>query len=234
MQELLEFFGHGFCHQIPERTFEAGGYLFSVCARDTGIYLGFFFAILAAFLIYARSEKKPGNLPPARHILILALLMLPFAVDGLTSYMGLRETTNTIRYITGLAAGIAVGSLIVPFLFATRKDADVSQKAFTSGRNAATHLCLCIAAGLLFLFVYPHFGFLSPLFAVFAFVSIPFSLNLAILTLSRRFFPRHTRGHWFMLTTICLLLVLVEVTALGLLRDWVVQTVFGGVDLSSL
>ena len=224
MQELLKFFGHGFCHQIPERTFEAGGYLFSACARDTGIYLGFFFAIVAAFFVYARSNRKPGELPPARYIVVLALLALPFAIDGATSYLGLRETTNTIRYLTGLATGIAAGSLIVPLLFALRKDADPRQKAFATIKTASAHLGLCFAAGLAFLFVFPFCGPVSPLFAVVAFLSIPFSLNLILLTLSRRFFPLHTGGHWLILSVICLGLTVFEVSMLGLLRDWVMQS----------
>ena len=230
MQELLKFFGHGFCHQIPERTFEAGGYLFSACARDTGIYLGFFFAIIMAFIVYARSNKKPGELPPARYILILALLVLPFAIDGVTSYLGLRPTTNTIRYLTGLATGVAAGSLIVPLLFTLRKDADPRQKAFATWQKAGAHLGLTFAAGLFFLLVYPLCGPASPLFAVVAFLSLPFSLSLIILTLSRRFYPLHTRGHWLILTVICLGLTIFEVSMLGLLRDWVMQAVLGGLD----
>jgi len=234
MQELLKFFGHGFCHQIPDRTFEAGGYLFSACARDTGIYLGFFFAIVMAFIVYARSEKKPGNLPPARYIVVLALLVLPFAVDGATSYLGLRATTNTIRYVTGFATGIAAGTLIAPLLFALRKDADINQKAFADGKTAITHLFLSVVAALVFLLIYPYCGFISPLFAVLAFLSIPFSLNLILLTLSRRFFPLHTVNHWLMLTVTCVGLAILEVSILGLLRDWVVQAVLGGLDPSLL
>jgi len=230
MQELLKFFGHGFCHQIPERTFEAGGYLFSACARDTGIYLGFFFAIIMAFVVYAHQEKKPGDLPPIRYILILLLLAVPFAVDGLTSYLGLRDTTNTIRYFTGLSLGVGIGILIVPLLFALRKDADTKQKAFANKQLAVIHLGLSLVAGVVFFFVYPLCSPVSPFFAVLAFLSIPFSINLILITLSKRFSPRHTRGHWLILTTLCVTLTLVEVSMLGVLRDWIVQTLLDGHD----
>jgi len=234
MQEFLKFFGHGFCHQIPARTFEAGGYLFSACARDTGIYLGFFFSIIAAFIVYLSAKKKPGELPPLRYLLFLILLVLPFAADGVTSYLSLRATTNTIRYITGYLAGIAMGSLIVPLLFAIRKDSDTGQRVFAQKKTVVIHLSLCFVAGLAFLFFYPMLGLASPLFAVLAFLSIPFSINLILLTLSRRFFPLHTVSHWMILTVICLGLTIFEVSVLGLLRDWVVQTLLNGSDLPGI
>ncbi|MDR0500776.1 MAG: DUF2085 domain-containing protein [Coriobacteriales bacterium] len=52
LQNLLYFFGHGFCHQLPERTLSAGGYYYPACARDTGIYLGIVFATCIVILIY--------------------------------------------------------------------------------------------------------------------------------------------------------------------------------------
>jgi uncharacterized membrane protein len=36
------------------------------------------------------------------------ILMIPVAIDGVTQYFGPRESTNTIRFITGFAGGIGL------------------------------------------------------------------------------------------------------------------------------
>ncbi|MDR2956609.1 MAG: DUF2085 domain-containing protein, partial [Coriobacteriales bacterium] len=104
LQDFIYLFGYGLCHQLPERSLEAGGIYFAVCARDTGTHIGFAAALIAAAIQFAwlrRANKPvPGNLPAVPAIVCLALLILPMAFDGLTSYIGLRETTNLIRYIT--------------------------------------------------------------------------------------------------------------------------------------
>ncbi|MDR1421309.1 MAG: DUF2085 domain-containing protein [Coriobacteriales bacterium] len=131
MQDFLTFIGHGFCHQIPARTFESGGLFFAVCARDTGIHLGIALAVLWAFALYARARIKPGDMPPAPILVILVLMVVPMAFDGISSYAGWRPTTNTIRFITGLLCGVAIGSLFAPFLMGLRRDADFWLKAYT-------------------------------------------------------------------------------------------------------
>ena len=62
LQQILTFFGHGFCHQFTERTLEAGGLYFSVCARCTGIYLGFIVTtIIVVVLAIATRERYGGG-----------------------------------------------------------------------------------------------------------------------------------------------------------------------------
>jgi uncharacterized membrane protein len=232
MQEFLRFFGHGFCHQIPSRSLEVGGLVFSTCARDTGIYLGFLFALVAAFVIYARAKSRPTELPPLVYLVVLALFVLPMAFDGVTSYLGLRPTTNTIRYLTGFLTGTAAGSVVAPLLFALRKDAVPGQRIFARPSTAAPHLVLTFALGALFFASYPYLGVFSPLLAVAAFLTITVCVNLILLTLSRRFAPRHTVGHWLFLLALCLVLALVEIALFGVLRDVVVQVFLNGHEFS--
>ncbi|MDR2587003.1 MAG: DUF2085 domain-containing protein [Coriobacteriales bacterium] len=232
MQEFLRFFGHGFCHQIPARSLEAGGVVFSACARDTGIYLGFFFALVVAFIIYARVKGKPTELPPALYVVVLVLLVLPMAFDGVTSYLGLRPTTNMIRYLTGFLAGVAVGSVVVPLLFALRKDAVPGQRIFARPSMVAPHLALTFALGAVFFVTYPYLGLVAPLVPVGAFLTITVCVNLILLTLSRRFAPRHTAAHWLFLLALCLILALVEIALFGAIRDMVVQVLLNGHEFS--
>ncbi len=88
------------CHRIPERSFFIKGHQFPVCARCTGFYTG-----LVAYLILHVFYNHPYDL---KMLFISIILMVPTAIDGLTQYYGPRESTNTIRFITGFIGGIGL------------------------------------------------------------------------------------------------------------------------------
>lgn len=232
MQEFLHFFGHGFCHQIPARSFEAGGLVFSACSRDTGIYLGFFFAVLVAFILYTRAKEKPAELPPLPYLIVLALLVTPMAFDGVSSYLGWRPTTNSIRYLTGFLTGTAAGTIVSPLLFAIRKDAAPAKRFLAKPSLIAFHLLGTGILGAVFFFGYPFLGVISPLLAVVAFLSIIFSINLVLVTLIKPFAASRTLKSWLLITAICVVLSLIEITLFGLARDLLVQTLLGGHEFS--
>lgn len=83
------------CHKIPERSFFYRGKQFPICARCTGILVGYIFGI-----IYIVISKRP-------HIILEALMMIPIAIDGLGQLYGHWESNNTRRFVTGIIAGIA-------------------------------------------------------------------------------------------------------------------------------
>jgi uncharacterized membrane protein len=39
-------------------------------------------------------------------------MLIPCGVDGASQLLGLRESTNSLRFLTGLIAGIGLGMLI--------------------------------------------------------------------------------------------------------------------------
>ena len=94
------------CHRKPERSFHIKNHQFPVCARCSGFYTG-----LAVYLVLNYIKPHPYNL----WILIFSLAaMIPASVDGLSQYFGPRESTNTLRFITGFFGGIG---LIIFFKF---------------------------------------------------------------------------------------------------------------------
>ncbi len=113
LDQALSFFGYAVCHGLPSRTIAVGGHLLPVCSRCTGIYLGI--AVTYVFLIVRRGFKV-NALPPLGVSLAVAAMLLPMAVDGVSSYAGLRGTTNTMRFLTGLAAGAALPIFAFPLL----------------------------------------------------------------------------------------------------------------------
>lgn len=85
------------CHGIESRCLELWGVPMPLCARCTAIYAGFLIAIaLFAAVPWLQRRRVPG--------FMLALAVLPLAVDGLTQATTFRESTNELRLATGLLA----------------------------------------------------------------------------------------------------------------------------------
>jgi uncharacterized membrane protein len=85
-------------------------YKFPVCARDVPLYLAAFLGGLAVFKTKWRDSRKPPN------PLFFVLAIIPIALDGGTQLIGLRESTNELRAITGIIAGFAFSFYFIPML----------------------------------------------------------------------------------------------------------------------
>jgi uncharacterized membrane protein len=109
---LLWEIGYAICHQLPERTIRFGSNFLFVCARDTGLFVGFF--LVALLILLLPRGREQGGLPPhfLKALILLALLFLLW--DTVTSYLGWRESNNTIRLISGLLAGSGLALVTIP------------------------------------------------------------------------------------------------------------------------
>lgn len=88
------------CHQMPERSFFWKGKQFPVCARCTGIYIGYLSMFLFVFqLIHI-------------NFWISLLLIVPTYIDGMTQAFCNRESNNALRAISGFTAGIGIMSVV--------------------------------------------------------------------------------------------------------------------------
>ena len=92
-QYIVLFFG---CHQKKERSFTISEIPFILCARCTGILIGFLLAPLV-FLV---------EIP----IWIVVVLTIPLLVDGIVQRLTKWESKNLIRLFTGIlfAPGIVI------------------------------------------------------------------------------------------------------------------------------
>ncbi|WP_238881253.1 DUF2085 domain-containing protein [Clostridium sp. YIM B02551] len=100
---LMKFFAPT-CHQRSDRSFFLGNYQFPLCARCTGMVLGYIISILT--LIKIRS------IPISISIVFLAIMFL----DWLIQFLGLLNSTNTRRLITGILGGYAVVGILFNIL----------------------------------------------------------------------------------------------------------------------
>ena len=82
------------CHQMYERSFTFRGYQFPVCARCTGIFIGYIVAIFLCVMQVKMSLTTAG------------LLILIMAADGFLQLFKIKKSTNTRRLITGILAGV--------------------------------------------------------------------------------------------------------------------------------
>ena len=88
------------CHRDPNRSFFWKGKQFPVCSRCTGIHFGYLSLFLFLFqLIYI-------------NWVFSIILIIPTVIDGLTQAYFNRESTNSIRVLSGILAGVGIMSLI--------------------------------------------------------------------------------------------------------------------------
>jgi uncharacterized membrane protein len=117
--DRLRWLDSGICAQLPSHSFYPGGQRLPLCARNTGIYLGFMVTLLT---LYALGHGRAQRLPPWPIIVALVLGVVAMAVDGFNSFfldLGLRhlyQPHNLLRLATGLATGLALASLGLPLL----------------------------------------------------------------------------------------------------------------------
>ena len=83
------------CHQMPERSFFYKGYQFPVCARCTGLIIGYLLGVLIYFLKVLNWK-------------IAIILCIPLVLDGGSQYLNWRISNQVLRLITGIVCGIGI------------------------------------------------------------------------------------------------------------------------------
>lgn len=89
-----------YCHGLPDRSLRWSGRPLPICARCTGLWIGYG---LAATMVWF------WMLPWWLSLWLVA----PLIADGGTQALGWRTSNNTLRLVTGLMAGIGEIMFIV-------------------------------------------------------------------------------------------------------------------------
>ncbi|MFK9090088.1 DUF2085 domain-containing protein [Bacillus salipaludis] len=143
IQDVLHFFGRAICHQLEERSLHASGETLSVCARDTGIYIGIFSTLAYLHLV---KRKVKITIPSIKMSFFLLLLMVPMAVDGLGSYLHLFESNNLRRIVSGTCFGFVLPYFLYPLLSAKALENE-SQPVIADLKDFFVPVVLCSALG---------------------------------------------------------------------------------------
>jgi uncharacterized membrane protein len=93
------------CHQEEDRCLHLMGEPFAACSRCTFMYIG----VLASSIAYPLV-----GWPRRPRVLYLFIVAAPLILDGGTQLLGLRESTNTIRALTGFLFGSGIAFYIAP------------------------------------------------------------------------------------------------------------------------
>lgn len=107
-----------FCHRLTSHSFSIAGRQFPLCARCSGMYIGFM--VILTVLLLAGRERWTA-FPRLPQMVVLGGLVVIMAVDGLNSAIAslpigtpLYAPTNTLRLFTGLGTGLAMGAFLLP------------------------------------------------------------------------------------------------------------------------
>jgi uncharacterized membrane protein len=141
----LNYIGSLICHQAAERTIRLGDTLLPLCARCTGIYLGFLIGILYQFAFWRTRLKE---LPSLKILLASALLLVFLIIHSAGSFLNLWISSNLMKLTLGLLGGSSIALLLFPvFNFSlfksSKKDTGIRKIAEYSG------LLVLLSAGLL-------------------------------------------------------------------------------------
>ena len=127
--------GDAECHQLWYRSFWINGNQMPVDARDTSLFLfgtfGLFWAMMtpaSAFVGRGIANAFPPRVrrwaerigPTGFSLLVVALGVLPVALDGFTQLLTPYESTNGMRVATGVPGGLVVGLVVGMMIKAVR------------------------------------------------------------------------------------------------------------------
>ncbi len=93
--------GDSQCHQLVERSFALNGNQMPFCTRDLGIFIGLVAGMGLAFSGRLRIGFK-----------FSLLLLVPMALDGGAQLISSYESSNVIRMVTGIIAGVGIAYLL--------------------------------------------------------------------------------------------------------------------------
>ena len=96
--------GDRLCHQKAERSFFINGNQMPFCSRCTAIWLGM--AIGLGFIVFYRIQLNE------KFLFAIVVGIIPIGIDGIGQLFGFWESTNIIRFVTGLLIGIVCGMAI--------------------------------------------------------------------------------------------------------------------------
>ena len=91
------------CHQRADRSFKYKGYQFPVCARCTGVLIGYLLSV-PMYLLFGASI--PLCIP----------CMTVMFIDWLIQYLKIRSSTNLRRLFTGIAGGYGLMTIQIMIL----------------------------------------------------------------------------------------------------------------------
>jgi len=216
--------GSSVCHQIPSHSYEVMGIQFPLCARCSGLYLGSFIG-----LVYYFTQGRKKTLPKKGFSLLLLILFLVWAGDGVNSFITdflnktiLYETTNATRLITGFGMGLVMSTALMTLFNLTVWQGGKNQPLLDNLLQVAAYSAASIFISWILLSSNAIY------FQIFAYISI--ATVILIITLLYTIFwiillkKENSFNKWSSLglfLTAGFATAMLQITLLNMLRQWV-------------
>jgi uncharacterized membrane protein len=225
--ERLRALDGGICAQLPTHSFYPDGQRLPLCARNTGIYLGY---TIAFILLFVTGRGRAAQFPRWPMALILGACVAALAIDGFNSlFLDLRlphlyQPHNLIRLTTGLLTGGAMACFLVPVTNTVLWKHLNDQRSVESWWQLLQLLPILALAFLAVgtqaaIFLYPV-AILSSLGVVTALSLINLTVVVAV---SGKALTLHTYRQVFPFFSVAFLLAVGELVGLFYLNHWLLQ-----------
>jgi uncharacterized membrane protein len=159
--------GYAICHQFPDHTFHNNGVPLPLCARCTGIYLGFLSGLVGMALL---RRQHAIDLPPTGILAVLVMFIAAMVFDGINSFLGsipglpqLYPSQNWLRLATGTLHGLAISVIAYPVVSISIWRAGLTENVaiIETGREFAAFVA--VAGGIILLVLLENPLLLYPL-----------------------------------------------------------------------
>ncbi|HEX6543019.1 MAG TPA: DUF2085 domain-containing protein [Ktedonobacterales bacterium] len=229
--ERLRALDGGVCAQLPGHSFFPDGDQLPLCARCTGMYLGF----ATTFLYLAATRRlRASRLPGPLVLLILGLAVLLMAVDGFNSLFldlglpHLYQPMNWLRLLTGLGTGTAMAAVIIPVASGLIWRNEERRSSFDSPGQLALMVPLLTIDYLVVISVAPFVLYPVALLSSAGLLLALTLVNLVFaLGLTNQIGRFSTWRQFFPVFTGLAVLAIAELMGLFLLKSWVMQALLG-------
>ncbi len=217
----------GICAQLPTHSFYPGGERLPLCARNTGIYLGYAITCIA---LYLSGRLRATEFPRRPMAIGLLLCILALAVDGFNSLFldlhlpHLYQPHNLLRLATGLLTGMAMACFLVPVTNVTLWKETGHTRTVDSWWQIIRLLPILALVFLAVgtqaaIFLYPvailsSLGVMTVLCMINLTILVAISNKACRLTCARQVFPFVTAGFF---------MAIGELTGLFFLSHWLLQ-----------
>lgn len=108
---MLESFYSLFCHQQLSRSLIISGQALPLCARCTGIYLGFLISLISCLMVLGEKSTK---LVFSRSGMITSVgMVFVFITEAIAERLGCLELSNNMRFLAAMFAGVSIAYILL-------------------------------------------------------------------------------------------------------------------------
>lgn len=139
---MLEIIYSFFCHQQPSRSLVIASQFLPLCARCTGIYLGFLISLIC-LITMVRKDRSMGFWPVG--LSVSGGILTAFILSAAAENLGWLEVSNKMRFLLALFAGCSIAYIFVIISKRRYNYLDDKVKGFGLFKALAMILLLLIA-----------------------------------------------------------------------------------------